>query len=329
MRKLVLLFLLVFAAITAVYVAKVGVIPSFTQSKNASAKQFGGHTMVGPLQKVLVRKPDAAFGSADPQRWHYTARPDLEEAQNEHQKIVDILKSEGVEVVYHDMPLADHADAIFVHDPVIMTDYGAIILRMGKELRKGEEAAIRDKLISLNIPVLCELKDGATAEGGDMLWIDEHTLAIGRGFRTNQAGINQIRDALAPHNIHVLQVELPYDQGPAACLHLQSLISFVDHKVAVVYPKYLPVSFVEFLTERHIQLVEVPDSEYATMATNILAIKPKVVLMIEGNYRTMDLLKAVGCHVYTYKGNEISHKAEGGATCLTRPILREVESQVS
>lgn len=318
MKKILLACAAVICIVVAFFIVRNLVLPMEVEPK----KIYGGHTMVGELKKVLVRQPDTSFGEADPQKWHYTAKPDLNEAIAEHKYIVQTLENEGVKVLYSDAPLTEHADAIFVHDPIIMTDFGAIVLKMGKALRQGEEASLREKVKSLNIPILLELHDDATAEGGDILWIDDHTLAIGRGYRTNQEGINQIREALAPHNISVVQVELPCDQGKDACLHLQSLISFVDHKAAVVYKKYLPVSFVQMLEERGIQMIEVPDSEYATMATNILAIKPKVLLMLEGNYRTMDLLKANGCKVYTYKGNEISHKAEGGATCLTRPILR-------
>ena len=194
------------------------------------AKEFGGQSMVAPLKKVLVRKPDAIFGAADSALWHYTTQPNLQKALDEHQAIVAILESEGVEIFYHEKALPFHADAIFVHDPAIVTDFGAIIFQMGKALRRGEESAIRDTLLSLNIPILCELSANATAEGGDMLWITDNILAIGRGFRTNQEGIDQIRASLQPFGVQVLQFDLPYDQGRQACLHLQSLISFVAHK---------------------------------------------------------------------------------------------------
>ncbi len=286
-------------------------------------KEYGGQSMVAPLKKVLVRKPDCTFGFADPSVWHYTMQPNFQKALDEHEAIVKILQDQGVEVVYHDNPLPFHADAIFVHDPAIITDFGAIILQMGKEMRRGEEQSIKNSLLSFNIPILCELSGAATAEGGDMLWITENILAIGRGFRTNQAGIDQIRAALQPFGVQVLQFDLPYDQGPEACLHLQSLISFVDYKKAVVYLKYLPVAFLELLQQQQIDLLLVPDNEYFTMAPNILAIKPNVVLMLENNVKTIAMLQNAGCIVYTYQGNELSLKAEGGATCLTRPLLRE------
>jgi len=289
---------------------------------DAASASYGGHSMVAPLRRVIVRRPDVAFGSADPIAWHYTAQPNLFAAQQEHDRIVNILRTEGVEVLYHDAPLPKHADAIFVHDPILITDHGAIVLRMGKALRRGEEDAIADMVKTLGIPILYQLHGDATAEGGDMLWIDEKTLVVGRGFRTNQEGINQIRAALAPHGVDVLQVDLPYDQGKESCLHLQSLISFVDYKLAVVYLKYLPVAFFEMLQQRGINLITVSKAEYLAMAPNILAIKPGVVLMLQDNVELIIRLMSAGCKVYTYQGNEISHKAEGGATCLTRPVLR-------
>lgn len=285
-------------------------------------QSYGGHSMTAPLKKVIVRRPDENFGSVDPVVWHYTACPNLQKAQKEHDHIVQVLQQEGVEIVYHDAALQNLADAIFVHDPILITNYGAIILRMGKHLRRGEEVAVGELVKSLQIPILLEMSGDGTAEGGDMLWLDDHTLVIGRGFRTNQSGIDQIYQALQPYGVDVVQVDLPYDQGQHACLHLQSLISLIDDHLAVVYLKYLPVAFVEMLQERNISWITVSEKEYVSMAPNILAIKPGVVLMLEDNVETIAALGHAGCTVYTYCGKEISHKAEGGATCLTRPVLR-------
>lgn len=285
-------------------------------------RSYGAQSMIAPLRRVVVRKPDEAFGAADPQRWHYTARPDLARAQDEHDALVAILRSAGVEVIYHDLPQPDRADAIFVFDPAIVTNAGAIILRMGKELRCGEEAALAECFAQIGIPILATLTGDARAEGGDLLWLDEETLAVGIGFRTNAEGLRQLTDTLAPHGIRTLPVELPYYQGPDACLHLLSLISIVDERLAVVYPPLLSVPFYQELQRRGFRLVEVPDSEFPTMGPNVLALAPGQCLMLENNPQTKQRLEAAGCEVLTYRGDEISLKAEGGATCLTRPILR-------
>ncbi|MBD3852585.1 MAG: amidinotransferase, partial [Acidobacteria bacterium] len=280
-------------------------------------KSFGSQSMVEPLKKVLVRRPDEAFGSADPKHWHYISQPELEGAQAEHDALVAILREAGCEVLYHEVELPEHADAIFTHDPVIVTDEGSIILRMGKEQRRGEEAAIGTTLEDLGVPTLATLEGEATAEGGDLLWLDHDTLAVGRGYRTNAEGLRQLTAALRPLGVETVEVQLPHGDGPVSCLHLMSVISILDHDLAVVHIPLLPVPFVEMLSDRGIELVEVPDEEYPTMGPNVLALAPRRCLMIEGNPVTRERLETAGCEVLTYRGEELSLKAEGGATCLT------------
>jgi N-dimethylarginine dimethylaminohydrolase len=278
--------------------------------------------MIEPLKKVLVRRPDEAFGDADPALWHYAARPNLEQAQSEHDVLVTTLRAAGCEALYHTATLPGHADAIFTHDPVIITDEGSIILRMGKPERRGEEAAIGKTLEELGVPTLTTLEGDATAEGGDLMWLDHATLAVGRGYRTNSEGFRQLTAALRPLGVETVEVQLPHGDGPASCLHLMSLISMIDHDVSVVYLPLLPVPFVELLADRGIALIEVPEDEYPTMGANVLALAPRKCLMLDRNPMTRSRLEAAGCEVLTYRGDELSLKAEGGPTCLTRPILR-------
>lgn len=285
-------------------------------------RMYGAQSMIAPLRRVLVRRPDEAFGNADPEIWHYTAQPNLARARDEHDALVQLLRGAGAEVISHDAPQPERADAIFVFDPALVIDAGAVILRMGKELRQGEEAAMARRFAELDIPIVATLSGTALAEGGDLLWLDEETLAVGLGFRTNAEGFRQLTEALAPHGIRTLPVELPYYQGPIACLHLLSLISIVDERVAVVYPPLMAVPFYQELQRRDFRLIEVPEAEFLTMGPNVLALAPGQCLMLEGNPVTKQGLEAAGCEVLTYRGNEISLKAEGGATCLTRPILR-------
>jgi dimethylargininase len=285
-------------------------------------KGYGSQSMVDPLRRVLVKRPDEAFAVEDPVRWHYSGRPDLGIAQQEHDALVNILSEAGAEVLYHDELQADRADAIFVHDPAIVTDHGAIILKMGKHLRRGEEAAMARRFEEVGVPILYELHGEARAEGGDLLWIDHDTLAVGQGFRTNEEGLRQLREALEPLGVAVIAVPLPYYGGPEACLHLMSLISLVHYDAAVVYPPLLPVPFWRYLRERDFRFIEVPEKEFESMGPNVLALAAGKCLMLEGNPITQRRLEEAGCEVFTYQGNEISLKAEGGPTCLTRPILR-------
>jgi dimethylargininase len=283
---------------------------------------YGGQSVVAPLRRVLVRRPDSAFGDADPAVWHYTSRPDLAAAQREHDALVDLLRAAGAEVVEHAEPQPERADAIFVFDPVLITDRGAVLLRMGKALRRGEEEAMGRRLQEVGVPILGALQGVATAEGGDLLWLDRQTLAAGHGFRTNAEGLRQLQEILGPLGVEVVPVELPYFGGPEACLHLLSLISLVDDDLAVVYPPLLAVPFWRRLRDRGIRLVEVPEEEFPTQGPNVLALAPRKVLMLEGNPVTRRRLEEAGCKVMTYVGREISLKAEGGPTCLTQPVLR-------
>jgi dimethylargininase len=286
-------------------------------------RRYGSQSMIAPLRKVLVKRPDEAFTAVDPVKWHYTARPNLEIARQEHDALVALLCQAGAEVIYHDEGQPDRADAIYVFDPAIVTDQGAVILRMGKALRRGEEEAMARRLEALGMPVLYRLHGRAQAEGGDLLWLDHDTLAVGLGFRTNAEGLHQLKEALAELGITTIPVELPYYTGPEACLHLLSLISIVDHNLALVYPPLLSVPFWQYLQERGFRLIEVPPEEFETMGPNVLALAPGRCVMLEGNPITQRRLTEAGCKVLTYRGNEISLKAEGGPTCLTRPILRE------
>ncbi len=285
-------------------------------------RDFGAQSMVDPLRRVLVRRPDAAFAVDDPERWNYAGRPDLGEAQREHDALVGVLEDAGAEVIFHDATLPKLADAIYVVDPVLITGAGAVVLRMGKALRRGEEAALAARLEALGVPVLFRLEGSGTAEGGDLLWLDDRTLVAGRGFRTNAGGIEQLRAGLAHLDVEVIAVDLPYFSGPDACLHLTSFVSLVDRDLAVIYPPLAPVPFWQLLEERGLRLIEVPYEEFATMAPNVLALAPRHCLMLEGNPVTRRRLEAAGCRALTYRGREISLKAEGGPTCLTRPILR-------
>ena len=285
-------------------------------------RQYGSQSMIAPLRTVMVKRPEAAFAVDDPQAWHYTGRPNLAIAQQEHDALVALLQKAGAEVIYHDEPQPDHADAIFAFDPALVTDKGAIMLSMGKPQRHGEEAAMARRFTALGIPVLASLSGDARAEGGDLLWLDHDTLAVGQGFRTNAEGLYQLHAALDPLNVTIIPVELPYYTGPEACLHLLSLISIVDTDLAVVYPSLMPVPFWQEIQRRGFRLIEVPDTEFMTMGTNVLALSPGKCLMLAGNPLTKRLLEDAGCEVMTYCGNEISLKAEGGPTCLTRPLLR-------
>ena len=285
---------------------------------------YGAQGMVGRLRRVVMRRPGEAMAAADPASWHYTSAIDLVEARHAHDAFADALRAWGVEVLYHDEPLPDHSDSVFVFDPALVTDQGTLVLSMGKERRRGEEEPLARTLQESGVPVYGRLEGAARAEGGDTLWLDHDTLAVGSGFRTNAEGVRQLRGLLGPLGVSVLDFDLPYFTGPEACLHLLSLLSPVDVDLAVAYPSLMPTAFWAELRRRGIRLLEVPEAEFAhTQATNVLTVAPRKCIMLEGSPVTQQLLVEAGCEVVTFPGEPLSFKAEGGPTCLTRPVLRD------
>ena len=286
----------------------------------------GAQSMTAPLRRVLMRRPGPEMAAADPAAWHYASAIDLEEARSAHDAFADALRAWDVEVLYHEEPLPEHADSVFVFDPALVTDRGTLLLSMGKELRRGEEEPLARTLQACGVPVYGRIEGAARCEGGDTMWLDHDTLAVGRGFRTNAEGVRQLRALLAPLGVTVLDYDLPYFTGPEACLHLLSLISPVDEGLAVAYPPLMPTAFWEELKRRGVRLLEVPEEEFArTQATNVLCVAPRRVIMLAGSPVTQGLLEEAGCEVVTFPGEPLSFKAEGGPTCLTRPVWRAAE----
>jgi N-dimethylarginine dimethylaminohydrolase len=282
-------------------------------------RTFGGETLVAPLRRVLVRAPDPASLA----RWRefgWLAEPNPAIAAEQHGSLCEVLRGVGAEVVYAEGDVAGDPDAVYVFDPVIVSDRGALLLRPGKEGRRGEPAAIAEDLRALDVPVAFEMREPATAEGGDTMWLDQRTLLVGRSYRTNDAGIDALREALP--GVEVLAFDLPRIQGPEACLHLLSLLSPLDDDLVVAYPPLMPIRLLELLAERGVAIVEVPEEEFGSMGPNVLALAPRVALAVDGNPQTRRRMESAGVDVTVYEGSEISHKGEGGPTCLTRPLLR-------
>jgi dimethylargininase len=286
--------------------------------------EYGAQGMVGRLRRVVMRRPGPEMSAADPVAWHYAGAIDVEEARGAHDEFADALRAWGVEVLYHDEPLPGLADSTFVFDPALVTDHGAILLSMGKQSRRGEEEALGRCLQACGVPIHGRLAGEGRAEGGDTMWLDHDTLAVGRGFRTNSEGVRQLRALLEPLGIAVVDYDLPYFSGPEACLHLLSLISPVDVDLAVAYPPLMPTAFWTELRRRGMRLLEVPEEEFLrTQATNILAVDRRRCIMLDGSPVTRQLLEEADCEVVTFPGAPLSFKAEGGPTCLTRPVLRD------
>ena len=278
---------------------------------------FGVCSMVDAMSRVAVRRPSPR---GDYTGAHWLPPLDVDLLLHQHAAFVQLLRTLGCEVVELP-PTDDMPDSCFVYDPAFVTPSGVIELRAAKAVRAGEPPLLTADLQSLGLPVVGRLTQPATADGGDMFWLDERTLAIGRSYRTNAAGIEQLRVILSGDDIEVEVFDLPHDLGPDFCLHLMSVVSPVRHDLAVVYERLAPVALLDALRQRGIDWISLPEEDYLSLGCNVLAVSPGVVVLAAGNDATAALLRHHGVNVHTYEASEIN-KGEGGPTCLTRPILR-------
>ena len=283
--------------------------------------------MVDPIKKILLKHPRNSFINQDIidkqyLELNYSEAPNFNKAILDYEKFVSLLKSFGIELHYLPEDNSTSLDSIYTHDPCIISNNGIIICNLGKKARLAEPNTIEKFFKSIQIPILGKIKAPGTLEGGDVVWIDDKTIAVGEGYRTNKEGIEQLRYLLSDQVETVISVPIPHWNGPQDCLHLMSNLSPIDHNLYLVYSRLLPVSFRKYLLDRNIELIDVPDEEYESMGCNVLTVAPRKAIMISGNSKTKQLLEKNNVEVYTYDGTEISIKGAGGPTCLTRPFLR-------
>ena len=282
-------------------------------------RRFGAQSMSSPLLEVLVKRPGPAFGAAFEDPAHGFLHPvDLDVARREHDAFVETLASLGPRVHALDTELST-PDLVYTFDPLLVTDRGAITLRPGKPNRAPEPAAIEAWTTAAGIPTVGRIEAPGTIEGGDTFWLRPDLFCIGRTLRTNPEGARQLA-GMVGGDVRIFDV--PYWHGPASLVHLMSVISPIADDLAVVYLPLLPVGLWQLLGELGIRLIEVPDEEFPTLGCNVLAVRPGVVIVAEGNPRTTAALAAAGCEVHTYPATEIGINGSGGPTCMTRPILR-------
>jgi N-dimethylarginine dimethylaminohydrolase len=275
--------------------------------------------MTGALRRVLVRAPR----ESDCARWRefgWRGEPDPARILAEHEAFRAELERAGADVILGRTEIADGLDAIYTYDPALVTDRGAVLLRPGKALRRGEPAAMQVDLEAAGVPVVARIEAPASVEGGDTAWLDARTLLVGCGYRTNAAGIEALARALP--GVDVIAFDLPHHRGPAEVLHLMSFLSPLDDDLALVYPPLAPVRLLELLAERGIRRIDVPDEELDSLGCNVLALAPRVALALDGNPHTRRLMERAGVDVRAFSGLELCLKGDGGPTCLTRPLLR-------
>lgn len=286
---------------------------------------YGVSSMTAPLRRVALRAPGASMMGADAEKWHYGPSFDAGRVARNHSDFAGILERNGIEILWMTGDDAGNADAVFTYDASLVTPAGAILMNPGKTLRQGEQALHRQFYENQTIPIVGEIGGTGRAEAGDTLWLDERTLAVGRGFRTNQAGIDQLTALLAPLGVTVAAYDMPIYGGASACLHLMSLVSLVDERVALICEPLFPVALWQRMQAMNYRFINAPFEEFersGTLSLNILATGPGRCVMINGYPGTRAALEAHGIKVELFDGEALCVGCEGGPTCMTRPILR-------
>jgi arginine deiminase len=289
--------------------------------------QIGAQSMVDDLRCVLVQHARDAYGSqerldAQWERLGYLRRLELSQAVEDYESFLDLLIQCGVELVFQPASEETTLDAIYAHDSAVVSDTGIILCSMGKVERRSEVEALEALAHHHDWPILGRIEGAGRLEGGDVCWLDPRTVAVGLTYRTNQEGVRQLKRFLGDSVDEVIEVPMPHWNGPGECLHLLSGISPVDHDLALVDLRMLPVPFVELLAQRGVRFVEIDPAEADTLACNVLPVSPGRVIAIAENIETNRRLEAAGVEVMTYPGAQISIPGTGGPTCLTRPLLR-------
>jgi N-dimethylarginine dimethylaminohydrolase len=287
------------------------------------------HSEYGTLKSVYLKKIESAFADQKTisEQWkdlNYLSGPDLESGIKEYAEFQKRIESVGADIKYFDHNESLSMDSVYCRDASIATDFGIILCNMGKEARTNEPEIAKKIYQKNGEKILGMIQYPGTLEGGDVAWLNDKTLAVGRTYRTNHSGIEQLRNLLEPHGVTVVQADLPHYKGQSDVFHLMSILSPVDKDLAVVYSPLMPIPFRELLLDLGYSLVEVPDEEFESMGCNVLALSPRNCLMVAGNPSTKKRLEVAGATVHEYSGNEISVKGGGGPTCLTRPMLREI-----
>lgn len=290
--------------------------------------KYGSHSETGKIKRILLKRPKDAFRGQDhiDTNWrdlHYKGRPNYDAVVEEYSHFVELLRNAVAHIHYLSRDNNTGLDSIYVRDPALITKRGAILCNMGKKQRQGEPASMGKYLSEIGVPVLGSITGKGKLEGGDVVWLDEHTIAVGIAYRSNTEGVRQLSDLTAGIIDEIIPVPLPHWNGKEDCFHLMSIISPVDNDLAVVYSRLMPVPFREYLISRGIKMIEVPDAEYTSMGCNVLAIAPRQCIVLAGNPITKQMLENEGVEVFEFNGEELCHKGGGGPTCLTRPIFRE------
>lgn len=278
---------------------------------------------IGTLERVLVHEPGPEFSTViDPDAWGWDGLPRQETAASEHAALVAELEDSGVTVHRLDGAREGLAESLFVRDVGFAVEGGLVVGKMVEETRHGEERRLAERALDLGAPVYHTVHGPGGFEAGNMVWIDDETVAIGRSQTTNAEGIRQVRTVLETYDVEVVEVPIFGSTQSTGQTHLALVFGMVASDLALVYPQAVPPEFLELLHDRGIETVEVPMREQRNRATSTIVLEPGRVLLPSGNPRVRTALTDRGIDVVELDVREI-RKTGGGLKGLVLPLSRE------
>jgi len=289
-------------------------MPQFTASVRSE---------IAPLEHALVHEPGSEFTQVvDPDAWGWRGLPRLEQACKEHRALVDALEDAGVTV--HELAGAGDglANSLFVHDVGFVIEGGAVIGNMANQIRQGEEQLLTERLVEFGVPIYHTVHGPGWFEAGNVVWLDEETVAVGRSMTTNGEGIDQVRTVLETYGIELIEVPIFGSTESTGQTHLALVFGMVGSDIALVYPPAVPSEFIQLLHDRGIEPVSVPRREQRIMATSTVVLQPGTVLIGGGCRETTDALEDHGITAIEIDIREI-RKAVGGLKGLVLPLERD------
>lgn len=277
---------------------------------------------IGSLERVLVHEPGSEFKTvADPDAWSWDGLPRQEKAADEHEAVVDALEDNGVTVHHLEYARDDLAESLFVRDVGFAIEGGVVVGKMVGSTRRGEERQFTERIVDLGTPIYHSVHGDGGFEAGNMVWIDEETVAVGRSRTTNAEGIRQIRTVLEAYDVDVVEVPIFGSTESTGQTHLALVFGMVDHDLALVYPQAVPTEFREFLHNRGIETVDVPMREQRNRGTSVIVVEPGHVLVPTGNPTVAAELRRRGIEITELSIKEIK-KTGGGLKGLILPLER-------
>ncbi|WP_141604532.1 dimethylarginine dimethylaminohydrolase family protein [Terrilactibacillus laevilacticus] len=297
---------------------------------------WGVTNSVGKIRKILVHRPDKEVHALQNAKFdpkaealilrdddgeivsyclHETA-PDLALMQAQHDKMVSILKAEGIEVIELEDDGKLITNKLFARDVGMVVPGGLILTRFAFKFRYGETRLALRTAARIGMPVLASIQGNGYAEGGSFAVLDAKTAIVGRSIRVNQEGIDQLRDILSWQGMELIVVDLP-----AHLIHLDETFMMVDRDKALVDITNLPHWFLELLQDRGIKLI-ITDPNDPPLTNNCLCLSPGKVLFSEKGQSTMKKLQENNIEVIPININEINAMG-GGLHCSTLVLDRD------